>query len=383
MSTFQFASAAKILFGPGCIEKALALAEDFGQKVMVVTPANQKRARPVLDLLKKGSHRVALLSVAGEPTLEQARSGAEQAKQAGCEWVLGVGGGSALDLAKAIAALAANPGEPLDYLEVIGKGLPLEMDPLPFVAIPTTAGTGSEVTKNAVLKSEEKKVKVSMRHDKMLARIAAVDPTLTHSLPPALTASSGLDGLTQLIEPFLSCRANPLTDALCREALPRVARSLEPAWADGADAAAREDMALASLFGGLALANAGLGAVHGFAGPLGGMFPAPHGMVCARLLPEVLEANWQALQEEAPDSTALARLEELGTLLTGRAGAQEGVNWTRDICHRLEIPPLSSWGLEEGHFPEVVKKAQAAGSMKGNPLPLSDTVLRDILKNAL
>ena len=215
------------------------------------------------------------------------RPGAEER----CDTVIGFGGGAALDAAKAIAILMTNPGDVTDYLEIIGRGKTLTEPPVPCIAIPTTAGTGSEVTRNSVIASREERVKVSLRSPLMLPKVVVVDPELTYDLPPAITASTGVDALTQLIEPFVCSRANPLTDGLCQEGIERVARSLRRAFESAgrgeapADAAAREDMAVASLFGGLALANAGLGAVHGLAAPLGGMIGAPHGAVCAALLP--------------------------------------------------------------------------------------------------
>ena len=238
--------------------------------------------------------------VDGEPTIEDARRAAAHAD---VEIVVAIGGGSALDLGKAAAALIANGGDPLRYLEVIGEGRPLERPSLPCVAIPTTAGTGSEVTRNAVLGSPTHGVKASLRSPHMLPAVALVDPELTYDLPPALTASTGLDALTQLIEPFVSARANAFVDAICRDAIPRVIAALPKAFAG--DRAARADMAYASLCGGLALANAGLGAVHGFAGPIGGRFPAPHGAICAVLLPHVVAIN--AARTGDPKFAELAR----------------------------------------------------------------------------
>ncbi len=235
--------------------------------------------------------------------------------------VVGMGGGSVIDAAKAIAALLTNPGDPLDYLEVIGRGLPLANACAPMMAIPTTAGTGAEVTRNAVLASPAHRVKVSLRSASMLPDVAIVDPELTLSMPPAVTAATGLDALTQCLEPFVSHLATPLTDGFCREGLARAARSLRRAYHHGSDVAARRDMALASLCGGLALANAKLGAVHGFAGPIGGMFDAPHGAVCARLLPLVMTANVRALEERSPNSPALVRYAEVAKIVTGDADA--------------------------------------------------------------
>jgi alcohol dehydrogenase class IV len=299
--------------------------------------------------------------------------------------VIGFGGGSALDGAKAIAALTANDGDPLDYLEVIGKGKPLRRVPLAVIAIPTTAGTGSEVTANAVLASKEHAIKVSLRSPLMLPRVALIDPELTCSLPAEVTASTGMDALTQCIEPFVSNRANPVTDAVAREGMLRGGRSLRQAYAQPDDADARRDMALAALFGGMALANAKLGAVHGFAAPIGGMFDAPHGAVCAALLPPVMEANLRALRERAPDSDALARYAEVARLLTGDAAAtpEDGAAWARQLLADLTIAPLSAYGVTEESVTAIVEKAAVASSMQGNPIALTADELSAILRSAL
>src|SRR5579871_2640819 len=253
-----------------------------GRPLWVTGSAPQCAPRP--------AHAVPFL-VTGEPTVGLIRQGAAFARERGCDSVVALGGGSAIDAGKAIAALLTNPGDPLDYLEVIGGGQPLAQTPAPFIAVPTTAGTGSEVTRNAVLGSPEHGVKASLRSPLMLPCIALVDPELTYGLPPAVTASTGLDALTQLIEPYVSVRANPIVDAICVDGIQRVAHSLRRAYHDGTDRDARRDMSLASLFGGLALANAGLGVVHGFASPLGGSWKAPHGALCAAILPHGMAAN--------------------------------------------------------------------------------------------
>jgi alcohol dehydrogenase class IV len=270
-------------------------------------------------------------------------------------------------------------------LEVIGKGLAIVNAPLPYIAIPTTAGTGSEVTRNAVIESTGQNLKVSLRSTLMLPRVALVDPELTYSLPPKITASSGLDALTQLIEPFVSIKANPLTDALCREGLSHAARSLRRAHENGADKEAREGMALASLFGGLALANAALGAVHGFAGPLGGMLHAPHGALCARFLPFVMGANLYALATRQPEHPAIARYAEIAQILTGdkNASALDGVAWVHTLVSTLEIPPLSTYGMSKADFSEAVEKTMKANSFKGNPIALNQEELTTILEQAI
>ncbi len=382
---FEFATATRIIFGPGTLRESGALAAELGRRALVVLGVSELLATPLLEQLTAHQIAVVPLPVTGEPEVTSIRSGTALAQAEACDLVIALGGGSAIDTGKAIAALLTNGGDPLDYLEVIGRGLPLSRPAAPFIAIPTTAGTGAEVTRNAVLAVPEQRVKVSLRSPFMLPRVALVDPLLTHSLPPSMTASTGLDALTQVIEPYVSNRANPLTDAFCREGIVRAARSLRRAWEHGDDATAREDMAVASLCGGLALANAGLGAAHGFAAPLGGMFPAPHGALCARLLPPVMAANLRALQARAPENPALRRYDEIARWLTGNphAVAADGVAWVAALVAELEIPPLSAYGLTAADLETVAEKAAAASSMKANPLPLTAEERLQILREAL
>jgi alcohol dehydrogenase class IV len=279
-----------------------------------------------------------------------------------------------------------NEGDLVDYLEIIGKGKPLLQTSAPFVAIPTTAGTGSEVTRNAVLASAQHKLKVSLRSPFMLPRVALLDPELTYDLPGTITASTGLDALTQLIEPYVCLRANPMTDLVCLDGLRRVARSLRSAYENGpAVPAAREDMAAASLYGGIALANAGLGAVHGFAAPVGGMFPAPHGAVCAALLPIVIKVNLRALRERLPESRAVQRYDEVARLLTKEpdAKADDSIEWVQNLVKAFQIPGLGSYGIQRKHVEELVSKASNASSMKANPIVLTSAELTEILESAI
>ncbi|MCS7088381.1 MAG: iron-containing alcohol dehydrogenase [Thermoflexales bacterium] len=384
-SSFEFATAGRVIFGIGTSAQVAPLAASLGSSVLLVTGRNAARAQPLLDSLREAGLRVSLVSLAGEPTLAEVQQGAEQARAMRCEVVIGFGGGAAMDAAKAIAALATNPGDPLDYLEVIGKAQPLERAPLPCIAIPTTAGSGAEVTRNAVLTSPEHRVKVSLRHALMLPRIAIVDPALCVTLPPSLTAASGMDALTQLIEAFVSTRANPLTDALCREAIPRAARALRRAVSHPDDLEARSDMSLASLFSGMALANAGLGAVHGFAAPIGGTFDAPHGAVCARLLPFVFEENARLIQARMPASPILARFTEIAQMLTGRAQAsvEEGIAWLHALVRDLPIPPLSAYGMRVEDVPMLAERAAQANSMRSNPIALAQEDRVRMLMRAL
>ena len=377
MTRFEFATAARIVFGPGTVSQLADIAREFGGNRPLVVTGRHDRQAPLKD------REVSTFSIAGEPTLDCVRQGTEAARS--CDMVIAIGGGSVIDGGKAIAALATNPGDPLDYLEVIGKGQPIRVRPLPFIAIPTTAGTGSEVTRNAVLGSPEHGVKASLRSAMMLAKAAIVDPDLTRGLPPHLTASTGLDALTQLIEPYVSPRANPITDAFCRDGIERAAVHLPRAYADGGDAEARENMSLASLLGGFALANAGLGVVHGFAAPIGGMFEAPHGAVCAALLPHGMRANIQALRERAPGHPSLERYREIARILTGDsdAVAEDGVQWVAELCRKLAIQPLSAYGITGRHVADLVDKASRASSMKANPIGLTSGELTTVVEEAM
>jgi len=388
---FEFATATRIIFGVGALSEVGAHAKEFGHRALVVTGRDTHRAEPLLAALRRDGVTGLTFSVFGEPEIETVEQGIKQARHQRCDMVIGFGGGSALDAGKAIAAMLTNTGELLDYLEVIGRGKTISRPSAPFIAIPTTAGTGSEVTRNAVLGSAQHHIKVSLRSPFMLAKMALVDPQLTYDLPPAITASTGLDALTQLIEPYVSCRANAMTDALC---IRRAARSLKVAYQsaheknsepEAPSRAAREDMSVASLFGGLALANAGLGAVHGFAGPIGGMFPAPHGAVCAALLPHVMETNIRALRERQPESQSLARYNEVARLLTGLSDAREedGIAWVRNTVAELRIPSLASYGITRKHAATLVEKATHASSMKANPITLTPNELSETLERAL
>jgi alcohol dehydrogenase class IV len=382
---FGFATATQIIFGAGTARTIGNYAATLGQRAMVVSGRSSARYGIIREQLEKQGIASTHFSVQGEPTTETALAGVQKARQAACDCVIGIGGGSVIDAGKVIAALLTNRGNLSDYLEVIGKGLPLEKMSAPYIAIPTTAGTGAEVTRNSVLESPEHRVKVSMRSPLMLPRWAIVDPELTYSVPPHITASTGLDAFTQLLEAYVSPAANPLTDGICREGLGRAAGSLLPAFEDGSDTVAREAMSLASLFGGLALANAKLGAVHGIAGPLGGMFKAAHGAICGRLLPFVMAMNISALQRRAPDSPSLARYEEVARIVTGKATAtaSDGINWVQKTCAVLKLPPLSDYGITEADFQSLIEKAQKASSMKGNPVQLTEAELAEILQQAL
>jgi alcohol dehydrogenase class IV len=382
---FEFATAGNIIFGPDATTGLAHIVSSYGARVLVLTGSTPNRNHRIFDLLDNEGLVYTTFSTVGEPTTHTVLAAVAGAKEAQVEVVVSVGGGSVIDAGKAVAAMLTNPGVLEDYLEVVGRGNPLQRRAAPHIAVPTTAGTGAEVTQNAVLLVPEQKVKVSMRSPLMLPTVAVVDPLLTHGMSPALTASTGLDALTQLIEAFVAKKANPLTDGVCREGLRLVSRSLAEAFRDGGNKQAREDMALAALFSGLALANAGLGAVHGFAGPLGGMIDAPHGCICGRLLPGAIKVNVEALRSREKDSTALTRFDEVGRVLTrdDDASAASAVEWIARLCRTTNLPGLKSFGLAEKDFPEVMAKARKASSMKGNPVELQDEDLLAILQSAM
>lgn len=381
---FEFTAPTRILFGEGKLSEAGELAASLGSRALVVEGASG-RAAPLVELLRARGIETTALRVSGEPTTSLVECGVERARAERCDVVVALGGGSVIDAGKAVAALLTNSESLRNYLEVVGEGRPLTKRSAPFIAIPTTAGTGAEVTRNAVLMVEEARVKVSLRSPLMLPAMALVDPELTYTLPPPITASTGLDALTQCIEPFVTPQANPLTDAVAREGMRRVASGLRRAYRDGGDVDARRDMAVASLCGGLALANAKLGAVHGFAAPLGGMFPIPHGMACARLLPLVVEINVRALKARARGSSALARYNEVAQLLTGEANANadDGVAWLAELVEEMAVPRLGAYGVTQADISRIVEQARRASSMHGNPVTLTDEELAEALSVAI
>ena len=379
MTSFSFAAPGRVLFGPGRAAELADVVAGWGRRPIVLTGANPGRHAALLDAL--GSPAVA--TVAHEPTVATIRDAVAAARAHGADVVVGIGGGAVLDAAKAVAALAPTGGDPLDHLEVVGRGLPVPAGTLPCVAVPTTAGTGSEMTVNAVVASPEHGVKASMRAASMMPRVALVDPLLTLGCPADVTAASGLDALTQCLEPFVSRFANPLVDALCREGLTHAGASLRRAVADGSDVEARTGMALASALSGMALANAKLGAVHGFAGPLGGMIDAPHGALCAALLPAVVRVNVRALHERDSGNPALARYAEAGELVTGTHGIAALIEWLEETNELVGIPGLAALGLDADRVDEAVAKGREASSMKGNPLDLTDDELREVVMASL
>jgi alcohol dehydrogenase class IV len=353
--------------------------------VLVITGADPARHAGLLAGLGLAA---AAFPVAAEPTVELVRAAVAAAREHGADVVVAIGGGSVIDTGKAVAMLLGNGGDPLDYLEVVGAGHAITRPAVPCVAVPTTAGTGAEVTANAVLAVPSHRVKASLRSPLMIPRVALVDPLLTVSCPAPVTAASGLDALTQCLEPFVSVQANPLTDGLAREGLRRAGTGLRAAYADGGDLGARADMAMCSLLGGMALANAKLGAVHGLAGVIGGTADVPHGLACAALLAPVIEANVRALRPAGPRPAALDVLDrytEAARLLTGHQAAsiEDGVAWIRETLTLLHVPGLAVFGLGPQDADDIAAKAMTSSSMKGNPVTLSHADLKAVLLQAL
>lgn len=377
-TSFTFGTANRIVFGAGRAAELPSLIQGWGRKALVCTGTRPERHHELIAALPM---RAEVFRVAGEPTVQMARNAVEAATLQGADLVVAIGGGSAVDLGKAVAMLLGNGGDPLDYLEVIGLGRPITRASVPFVAVPTTAGTGAEATANAVLASPEHGRKASLRSESMIPRVALVDPLLTLDCPPSVTAASGLDALTQCLEPYVCVQASPLTDALTIEGLRRASTGLRAAYQDGSDVAARTDMALCGLLGGMSLANAKLGAVHGFAGVIGGLTDARHGAICAALLASVVEVNVAALRDREPSNPALARYRNTAVLLTGRPDASpaDGVAWIRQTVRMLGIRGLAELGVRADMWDDIVTKTRTASSTRGNPIVLTEVELHRVL----
>ena len=398
LGSFELYGAGRIVFGRGTFARSGELAAGWGTKAIVLTNADRTGKQGLMDRLDAllDEHGVSAKRVwlTGEPQLADVDAAADQARELDCDLVIGIGGGSAIDAAKAVAGLLTNGGQTLDYLEVIGRGKKFDKPAAPILAIPTTAGTGAEVTRNAVIGSPEHGRKASLRSEHLLPRVVIVDPELHVPVWREVTVRAGMDAVTQLIESFTSARANPVTDALAREGLTRAARSLRRACDQPDDVDARADMALAALLSGLTLSSAGLGAVHGFAGPIGGLYPAPHGAVCAALLPHVMRANIAGLRAQDTSHPLLERYRTIGSTLNGAASAagdvgdamieaDAGVDTAQALVRDFEIPGLGSYGMTEADIPRVIEMSRATSSMRTNPVQHTDDALAGILRAAL
>jgi alcohol dehydrogenase class IV len=372
---FSILAPPRILFGRGEAAKTPALIRAFGLRGVVVHGANPARAAWLVQALGPD---ILAFPCAGEPTLADLEAALAATRGYRPDWICALGGGAAIDLGKALAALIPAPDGPVAHLEGAGQGLPLKADPLPFIALPTTAGTGAEVTKNAVIGLPDLGRKVSLRDDRMVARLAIVDPALTDGCPKTVTLASGLDAVTQVIEPYVSVKATPYSDAMSRPAIGVGMRALMRLMA-GEDPEARDEMAWVSLCGGLALANAGLGAVHGLAGVIGGMTGAAHGAICGALLGPVLQAN-----RAAAEGRARARLDEVCQVLAGALGSavDEAPAALQAWSQSAGLPGLQVLGVAPERHAEIASAALGASSMKGNPVVLDEAALREMLQAA-
>ena len=384
--------------GVGSISGALSWLESQPGITALVTGGRPDRVIESLGLKKEHQNRCIIIpQTGGEPTLKAVIENVGKARDAAVSSVIAIGGGSAIDMGKALAGLVPQPesADPMDFLEVIGGGNPLLVNALPVLAAPTTAGTGAEATKNAVIASPEHRVKVSLRHASMVPAQVILDPSLTLSMPASVTAATGMDAMTQLMEAFITVKRNPLTDAYCREGIRLVGRALESVMLAPDNLQLRMDMLIAGYFSGVALANAGLGAVHGFAGPMGGMFSVPHGEICACLLPSVMEANAAELANlsgtsaEAEDLcrriVEMADLVGVNEMTSSRGGAdrvRDLVTYLKHLKSSLGIPAMSELGVDESEWEVLIEKTMASSSMKGNPVSLGAEQLRNILRNS-
>jgi alcohol dehydrogenase class IV len=376
--TFDFFNVPRIVFARGAIARIGEFIPASARAFLVYNGRKRDLPRVVADFHQRG-----------EPTVDDVDRALSLARDANCDFVLALGGGSAIDAGKAVAGLLANGGAATDYMEVVGKGQKITRPAVPWIAIPTTAGTGAEVTRNAVIDWPEKKFKASIRSELLMAKVALIDPELHVDVPPEVTARSGMDALCQCVEAHVSRGANPLTDALALQGVKLAVRNLGVAVRRGDDLTAREGMALAALLSGIALANAGLGAVHGFAAPLGARFPVPHGTVCGLLLPHVNYANIVEVLKNPWASDARARYVEIGRALlldpaaTEASALDAAVAVPRALCDELRLPPLREFGVSEADLPDLVSLARQASSMRYTPVTLDDATLAAILRAAL
>ncbi|WP_372378293.1 iron-containing alcohol dehydrogenase [Vibrio natriegens] len=377
---FQFMTATRIIFGEGALQSSLSIINQFGYSVLLVTGRDTQRAIPILNYLKAQGMRYQHVAITGEPNITMVEETAILGRKFKPDMVIAIGGGSVLDMGKALAAIIPNHGDVYDYVEVVGRNVPLKAKPLHFIAIPTTASTGSEVTRNAVLKSGQDKVKVSLRSPDMLADVAIVDPTLTYDTDPYTSGRGAMDAFTHLMEAYVCGEPNPLTDMVCEEGLRRLSRSVI-AGCKHNDHKARSDLSFAALLGGMAITNAKLGAAHGLAAALGGKLDAPHSVITARLAPHVMQENIDAAKK-AGRTDVINRYRKLAQLVTGRTNANEhdGVLWVKMVLDKLELPSLGQFGVCQTSFEQVASDALKSVAIKGNPLPLNHERLTYILK---
>ncbi len=391
---FSISAMPSIVFGNGTRRRLPELAQSFGRSVLLVTGAASFQRSPAWPELLAGLQQRGMvfehMAVSGEPSPQLVDDTARRFRSSAIDVVIGIGGGSVLDAAKAIAGLLQVESSVMDYLEGVGPELPYQGPAVPFIAVPTTAGTGSEATKNSVLSQQgEGGFKKSFRHDTLVARYAVLDPELLATCPAALIAADGMDAFTQLLESYVSTRANPFTDALAMSGIRAVRDSLVGWYRQEGDVTQhRANMAYAALLSGITLAQVGLGSVHGLAAPLGAFFPIPHGVVCGTLVAECTRTNIRLLQAREPDSPALWRYAHVGKVLANdmKLGEQQGldvlVQVLEDWTQQMGLARLSEYGMQVDDIPRVVANCRGS-SMKTNPLVLTDDEVAAILQARL
>ncbi|WP_434661197.1 iron-containing alcohol dehydrogenase [Klebsiella sp. MISC125] len=379
LTPFNVLTPGNIRFGRGLARSAAPWLAGHSAQILLVHGASLQRAEFLLAELRAHQLEVTTLSIAHEPCLQDIEQGVRLAREKGIGAVVSLGGGAVIDAGKAIAALVPAQGAALEYLEVVGTGRVLEANPLPFAAIPTTAGTGAEVTKNAVINVPEQQRKVSLRDDRMLPDLTIVDPSLTDNAPRAVTLASGLDAITQVIEPWLCTCANPFTDALCREAIPRGIKALRTLMEKECPDS-RDEMAWVSLCGGLALANAGLGVIHGLAGPLGGLSNAAHGALCGSLLPFGLALNEAQISNEKIKQ----RFADVRQWLAAGLDVDPSNAWEslREWSQHAGLGNLHDLGVPRDALEPAALAASSSSSMKANPVMLTSEQLLEMLEAA-
>ncbi|QIL84634.1 iron-containing alcohol dehydrogenase [Vibrio sp. HDW18] len=377
---FQFMTATRIIFGEGSLDNALSIISQYGYSVLLISGKTPQRYTPVVAYLQQQKLRYQHVQVTGEPNITMVEETALLGRRFNPDMVVAIGGGSVLDMGKAVAAVIPNQGNVYDYVEVVGRSVPLKAKPLPFIAIPTTASSGSEVTRNAVLRSAQDRVKVSLRSPEMLADVAIIDPTLTYGADRLISGRGALDAFTHVMEAYVCGQSNPLTDMICEEGLRRLSRSIIPACLRD-DKKARSDLSFAAMLGGMASTNAKLGAAHGLAAALGGKLEAPHSVITARLAPIVMRENIQVARE-AGRSDILQRYQTISRILTGRknAGVEDSILWVNMMLEKLSIPNLTDFGVCTTSFERVATDALKSTSIKGNPMPLTVQRLTHILQ---
>jgi len=394
LGPFSTARLPAILYGEGRFAEVPVVLEKLGKNVLLVTGGRSFCESPnwvwLTDKLAADGFSWEHMKVQGEPSPDLVDNAVREFRDAGIEVVVGIGGGSVLDAAKAIAGLLPHGNSVMDHLEGVGPELPYQGPSVPFIAVPTTAGTGSEATKNAVLSVQGAAgFKKSFRDEQLVARYAVIDPLLLATCPPELIAANGMDALTQLLESYVSSRANPFTDALALSGLEAAAQGLL-AWYEGGEGAddGRRNMAYAALLSGITLAQAGLGSVHGLASPLGAFFPIPHGVVCGTLVATATEINIRALRAREPANPALAKYAHLAAVLSGGKTGSNEEAWETlartlaDWVERMELPRLSRYGVKASDLAGVVAGSRGS-SMKTNPIVLTDDEVAAVLEHRL